>query len=876
MNNKLRLSIIFFIIALSGLPVNYTQKILYFCSFYLFAFWEGVELYKTGAEKGVRDYRMLFLLSLALYIFYTCIRYNIEAIKNITAEYYRNILWNGTAIGISAIFFVSSWILNREIRHDKNLQIVWGTVLLGVIGSIPNEDMFKVCFISLSGYLALVLGYNWDNRGIIFFNKYRIMVTTCMALAITLSSYRIYYAFFIISMAGNYLCLIYVLPFLKKIVWGGEISRGKEFLSEKTVQRAVLVIGILLAQSKIWNQLLMEIFQVHHMIFVYSISYVITVIVTLYSVRQFVCYKEARIDLTALYIASTPVISMFITEITYNDFWRQIAIVPGIINLSIYVCVFLLLLTVFGNLKISMLLCYILSFAWGLLNSYLIRFKNSPLIPSDLSAAKTGLSVMKRYDYTLNNQNAAGLCLMLIAGCIMILMCRKLEKKKYNWKARILTLGIVVSSCFLTYEFWNVESIIKKDAYFWWLPQNTFYNNGSLAAFVTYSQLLKMEAPEGYSREAADRILEEYDIDSREDISSYPNLIVIMNEALSELKTAGDFSTTEEYMPYWNSLENTIHGFMYVSVYGNYTANTEFEFLTGNSMAFYPNDSVPYQQYVAAPINQGLVDFLRGHNYICHAVHPFGRTGWNRPIVYNYMGFMDFISEEDFHNPIYIRNLISDESSYEKDIELFEKRDRSKPLFVFNVTVQNHGGYWEDTIPDNNIRLLDFSQEYPQVEKYLSLVKESDKALEKLIEYFENVEEPTVIVMFGDHQPGLPDSFYEEISEKPITEWRLDDWQKKYRVPYFIWANYDIQDKEEDISANYLYTQVLDVMGMPKDKYAQFLEELKENVPIINANGYMDKSGKWHTVDEIDDSLPEKEWIKKYQYVQYRWMFDTK
>jgi phosphoglycerol transferase MdoB-like AlkP superfamily enzyme len=104
---------------------------------------------------------------------------------------------------------------------------------------------------------------------------------------------------------------------------------------------------------------------------------------------------------------------------------------------------------------------------------------------------------------------------------------------------------------------------------------------------------------------------QEDDADSSDKKEELPNIIVVMNESFSDLKVLGDFTTNEDYMPYLHSLlngaENTVTGYLNVSVCGGNTANTEFEFLTGNSMAFLPQGSIPYQQYIT-PFSSQIAD----------------------------------------------------------------------------------------------------------------------------------------------------------------------------------------------------------------------------------------------------------------------------
>jgi len=133
-----------------------------------------------------------------------------------------------------------------------------------------------------------------------------------------------------------------------------------------------------------------------------------------------------------------------------------------------------------------------------------------------------------------------------------------------------------------------------------------------------------------------------------EENDSSPNIIVIMDEAFSDLGVIGGFETNKDYMPFINSLigqENVIEGNVYVSTIGTGTSNTEFEFLTGNTMGFLPAGSNAYQLYVN-DVQPGLTSTLKSQNYSATAFHTYYRTSWNREQVYEDMGFDEFISLE--------------------------------------------------------------------------------------------------------------------------------------------------------------------------------------------------------------------------------------
>ena len=140
------------------------------------------------------------------------------------------------------------------------------------------------------------------------------------------------------------------------------------------------------------------------------------------------------------------------------------------------------------------------------------------------------------------------------------------------------------------------------------------------------------------------------------------------------------------------------------------------------------------------------------------------------------------------------RKYISDESDFKKIEELYENRtEKDEPFYLFNVTMQNHGGF-DKTYSNfhNDIQITD-NHKNEQAEQYLSLVKKTDDAFKQLVEYFSKVKEPTIIVMYGDHQPAVQSSFYDSLFGKSAGSLTNEELMNKYRTPFIIWANYDIK-----------------------------------------------------------------------------------
>ena len=273
----------------------------------------------------------------------------------------------------------------------------------------------------------------------------------------------------------------------------------------------------------------------------------------------------------------------------------------------------------------------------------------------------------------------------------------------------------------------------------------------------------------------------------------------------------------------------------------------------------------------------GLADILKSQGYYTIAMHPNKAHNWNRASVYPCMGFDEFISLENWgeeHREL-LRNYVSDKATFEKIISLYEEKDADEKLFTFCVTMQNHGGYTvEDRAGFEPTVKLGYDTEYPLAETYLSLARESDSAFKELLEYFEKVDEPTMIVMFGDHWPKIEEEFMAKLLGGNRQSLGLVESQQSYTTPYVIWTNYPFETVEEDFSANYLGSYMLQLAGLEMPGYNQFLMNLKEQLPIIGVGAVCDKDGNWYANDALPDDY--KKLMTDYNILEYNNQFEKK
>lgn len=537
--------------------------------------------------------------------------------------------------------------------------------------------------------------------------------------------------------------------------------------------------------------------------------------------------------------------------------------------------VFLVMQAVTNNVGLGCMISHIFLMLLAGVNYFVYLFRGNEFIFSDLKSIQTGLSVAGNYEFVLDDR--AGYVILLSALYVALLRKVHVTFEKRLWMTAVCislaVLGCVYvgeKSTFIVTETWE---------------QKGSYRNGYVLNFVLSIRDCFIAEPEGYSEEEIAALEEQYaaeDSAQMEDTlagvgrpEKKPTIIVVMSESYADLSVVGDFSTNREATPFYDSLtENTMKGYALSSVFGAKTPNSEWEFMTGNSMAFLPGGSVVYQQYITDQPTS-IVSNLKNEGYTCVAMHPYYDTGWSRNTVYPNLGFDEMYFLDDFDQTKLMREYVADRELYESIIERYESRPANEDLFIMSISMQNHGGYTEKYANfQEEVRMLGLN--YPDVNQYLSLVHESDKALEYLITYFQNVDEPVEIVFFGDHQPSLSSSFYPYLNGKGLSGLTTDELQALYTVPFFIWTNYETSEETVDItSLNFLSSLALERSGLPLPAYNRFLLDLMEEIPAINSRGYYSKSaGRFVHLEDAQGK--ESEWMKQYEMLQYNSMFDKR
>ena len=518
---------------------------------------------------------------------------------------------------------------------------------------------------------------------------------------------------------------------------------------------------------------------------------------------------------------------------------------------------------------------------FNIVNHFVYEFRGTPAMASDIATVGTALEVADGYKIQFNFYTTVAL--VMLFDFIMlgrVIKCEPVFKKVSHRLCGIAVMAIVSVTGFS--QLVMTDMVSNRGLYLsLFNPMRSYQQYGSIACFTRSIKLSVPEKPNGYSLKKVEEITSKYTSDTVDSNKKRPNVIVVINEAFSDPQVLGDIETNEDYMPFIHDLMkngNCVSGTTYASIVGGQTANTEYEFLTGNSMAFLPKGTVAFQLYLRHAM-PSLVTELKSEGYTGNsATHLQKARNYNRDKAYPLLGFDKFYDYTNMGVPfVKMRNNATDQCTYDNITHDYEQQRKSTdaPYFGYTMTIQNHSSY---DVPFDNFddkRIVVENADATDLGYYLSLIKYSDEMFENLINYYKNTNEPTVILLTGDHQPRIHDESMDSITNGEWRNWNDEEMMRRYEVPFLIWANYDIDKKiVEKTSMNYLQTILMETIDGDLTGFQKFQQDIQKEIPVLTSNGYWGADGKFYSVD--DKNSPYYDLIQEYAMLQYNDMMDYK
>lgn len=533
-------------------------------------------------------------------------------------------------------------------------------------------------------------------------------------------------------------------------------------------------------------------------------------------------------------------------------------------NLAIFIFFYLVVYGITNKTKVSCTIVSSIAIIFGVINYIVTQVRGIAITVSDIYAIQTAINVSKGINPYFEGNFFVGILLFLIENFILWKFVKFDEKLNLKTVKKRVVTSLIGVGCIL---FFFMLKPLMDDVAIWDINAS-YANSGAGLTLMRMVKDLNIKKPSNYDANEIKRILEEYEDETENYDGDLPNVLVIMNESFADLQKVFKFDIATDNIPYYHSLigkENVISGTMHSSKYGGGTSNVEYEFLTQNTTAFLPIGSTPYQQYISSTVNDSIVTTMNKLNYNSYGIHSWNKNGYSRGKIYNLLQFKNSLFRETMSDlELSVSEYCSDASTYDYWYNIMENKSDDEKNFSFIVTVQNHlpfnkyieGGI--EYVPDN-----------PELNSYLQYESLSDEALENLIDYIENYDEDVILLFFGDHQPSL------DLEKIYSSKDEYSEEEASYIVPFFIWANYDIEEQENlQISTNYLQDLLFDVGNLPKSSYTKYISELRKEIPIITTQYYIDKDGNSYMVNDTESPYYDK--LQEYWKVIYYQMFDNK
>ena len=536
-------------------------------------------------------------------------------------------------------------------------------------------------------------------------------------------------------------------------------------------------------------------------------------------------------------------------------------------------------------------------------NFYTLQLRGEPFLPWDLAQVSEAAGVASAAGIKIQTSMivTAVVELALMAGSFFLYRGRH----KQRWLPRVAgSAATAAALCLLIFGVYLQPAVcqaigIVPDA---WMQDRYYRYYGVVTGFMTNLSNLEIDKPDGYSEETVDAILDNVDESQKFSTSplyptSYaattakdeqvkkPTIIYVMDESywdVSELEQYGIKFDTDVSANLHALQQTSAYGRAYSPSFGGGTCDVEFEALTGYSASFLPSGSKPYQQHVTKPMF-ALPSYLKTQGYQTAAVHCFWARYWSRDTAYPNLGLDDFISLEDMHGVTKVRKhywtngLVTDDSMADQIIGQYEKMKASsdEPVFLHAVTMQNHTNYNKDNYPDDQrVKVLEHpagmkASTVGALEDFATGIRDADAMLGKLTAYFSQVDEPVILVFWGDHYNPI-DSNYDVYTTTGYASDSSAD-PRLHQTTLLLWSNYsDAQVDLGTIAAYDISPVMMNLYGLQQPLYFQFLNrQLRVASRACTRGVTMNLDG----TTTLEPTEFQQRWTQEHWMLQYDLMF---
>lgn len=544
----------------------------------------------------------------------------------------------------------------------------------------------------------------------------------------------------------------------------------------------------------------------------------------------------------------------FLEMFTIIDLLDTISDNAVIVTYMIILSLLLISRAIFKNGFISNTVVTLILLLIAIISYYKGLVLNQPFVPTDIMLIG---NIGQIVEFGITPPSYKIVISTIILATMLLLQFLFEKKLKFNYKFQglikelyripLLIVGIIIiyMLCISPNRFKNYNIVN--------ITESLRVVYGNVGTFFIKLGDLCVTVPENYSKEKIEEIKEEYINNNIENESEKINVIFIMCEAFSDPTKIKDINYSVDPLIDIRELikndKNSKMGECTIPVLGGGTAVPEFESLTGLSSYYIDKNIFPHTSYITSDMNSLVRDYNK-QGYKTIGIHTNTGNFYNRKKVYKHLGFNETIFTENIEEPEYIGGCITDKEFENQIISQFEA-NKGTDKFLFGVTMQNHMPYsskpyekYDINITSNNFNYSE--NDMTQLKNYVQGVYDDNKMYIELVEYLKKYNEPTLLVMFGDHLPALAD--YKFYYESNYIE------SEFYKTPYIMWANYEIDFNNipDTITIPNLAINLYELSGNSLPWYLKLFKEIYISYNAFNNQQIINTENKFISREELE------------------------
>ncbi|MCL2158039.1 MAG: sulfatase-like hydrolase/transferase [Oscillospiraceae bacterium] len=568
-------------------------------------------------------------------------------------------------------------------------------------------------------------------------------------------------------------------------------------------------------------------------------------------------------------------VSQLETTNPFAIFWAVSHLPAFLLSFFVVFALALVLYLAFFRLFVPLVVIYPTVILFGFVNYIKLLYRNETFVFSDFLILKETGDIAGNYTIAPTGALWVSIAFFVLLAVFMLFIKRPKVSRRVRIASPIAALFLAVAfyaavflpSGLLEKTYRSSTMDLKRE----------YEENGFVLGFVTSFLRSLPFAPENYSEALAKQSAAAlgYGEPPKETLpmpETLPNLIVVMSESYwdSGQNLTGVAYNKDPMEAVRPIMESHGGGRLLSPLFGGGTSNVEYEFLTGKSILYYPPHSIVYQQYMTKK-QWSLAWYFSGLDYATYAIHPYYHWFWKRSTVFPLLGFGHMYFDQDMIHTERTGKFISDMSLSLEIIDRYEQLSKGgeTPVFNFSISMQNHGGYYSYTYGETEIKLTREAEDRNEIacEVFGEGIRYASEAFLELTKYFETVERPTYIIMFGDHAPSLAGDRQLYALDEEANMYPEDKFHQ-YITPIVIWSN--TNENLGDIgtlSPIMLSAKIFDILKLPKPPYMQMLSDIGSTSSGFTHLYYLDSEGKLSEDSELKRKIDEIS--KNLEYCQY-------